>query len=151
LDAVVVAGGLRGRGYRAAGHAGCGHGHHVHEHPPADFWSWGKAGSIAAAVGFRPCSGAIFVLLFANSIGLYLAGVWSTFAMALGTAITVSGLAILTLVAKRTAVRLAEGRARWVGRIYGGLSVVGSLAVLGLGVLLLVSATTGPQTPFPTG
>lgn len=85
--------------------------------------------------------------LFANTIGLYMAGVWSTFAMALGTAITVSALAVLTLLSKRAAVRLAGSRSQWMERMYRGLGILGSLAILGLGVLLLLAASA-PQTPF---
>ena len=41
------------------------------------------------AVGLRPCSGAILVLVFALAQGLFWAGIAATFAMGLGTAITV--------------------------------------------------------------
>jgi len=126
---------------------GCGHDHHPPSEHLADRFSWTKAGSIVAAIGLRPCSGAIFVLLFANTIGLYMAGVWSTFAMALGTAITVSALAVLTLLSKRAAVRLVGNRSRWMDWMYRGLGVLGSIAILGLGVLLLLAASA-PQTPF---
>lgn len=125
----------------------CGHDHHAPSEHLTDQFSWAKAGSIVAAIGIRPCSGAIFVLLFANTIGLYMAGVWSTFAMALGTAITVSALAVLTLLSKRAAVRLAGSRSQWMERMYRGLGILGSLAILGLGVLLLLAASA-PQTPF---
>ena len=133
-------------GHRHHHHAvgGCGHDHHTPSDHLADRFSWTKAGSIVAAIGFRPCSGAIFVLLFANTIGLYMAGVWSTFAMALGTAITVSALAVLTLLSKKAAVRLVGNRSQWM---YRGLGVLGSLAILGLGILLLLAASA-PQTPF---
>ena len=38
------------------------------------------------SVGIRPCTGAILVLVFALTQGLFWAGVAATFAMALGTA-----------------------------------------------------------------
>ncbi|MGF1640504.1 MAG: nickel/cobalt transporter [Rhodospirillales bacterium] len=130
--------------------AACGHAHDVHPQRLDEPLRWGKAGAIVAAIGVRPCSGAIFVLLFANSIGFYVAGVWSTLAMALGTAITVSLLAVLTLVSKKAALRLAGDHGRWLGRIHGSLGVLGSLLVLGLGILLLLAASD-PQTPLPMG
>lgn len=142
---------LRGLvGIRAHDHGGgeCGHDHHVQPTQLADRFSWTNAGSIIAAIGLRPCSGAIFVLLFANTIGLYVAGVWSTFAMALGTAITVSALAVLTLLSKRLAVHLVGDKNRLAGWIYQGLSIAGSLAVLGLGIVLVLAASA-PQTPLP--
>lgn len=125
----------------------CHHDHHVQPNQLGEPLSWAKAGAIVAAVGLRPCSGAIFVLLFANTIGLYVAGIWSTFVMALGTAITVSALALLTLLSKKAALRLAGGRTRWTELFYRGFAVLGSLAIIGLGVLLLLSASS-PQTPF---
>lgn len=126
---------------------GCGHDHHAPSEHLTDQFNWAKAGSIVAAIGCRPCSGAIFVLLFANTIGLYMAGVWSAFAMALGTAITVSALAVLTLLSKKAAVRLVGSRRHWMEWIYRGLGILGSLAILSLGVLLLLAASA-PQTPF---
>ena len=125
----------------------CGHHHHVQPVDASSRISWAKASSIVAAVGLRPCSGAIFVLLFANTIGLYAAGVWSTLAMALGTALTVSFLAVVTLWSKQAALRLAGFSARWVDWAYAGMGVFGSLAILCLGLLLLFAASS-PQTPL---
>lgn len=51
-----------------------------------------RAWSVILAVGLRPCTGALVVLVFAMSQGLWLAGVGATFAMALGTGLTVSVL-----------------------------------------------------------
>jgi nickel/cobalt transporter (NicO) family protein len=53
-------------------------------------WSLTKAVSLAFAVGLRPCTGAILVLLLSSAMGLYWAGIASTLAMAVGTALTVS-------------------------------------------------------------
>lgn len=139
---------LRTGGAQEPDHACCGHDHHVHAAPAGEHHTWSKAGAIVAAVGLRPCSGAVFVLLFANTIGLYAAGVWSTLAMAVGTGITVSALAVFTLWSKRAAVRVAGMKAGWIDWIYTILGVGGGLAVLGLGVILLLAAT-GPQSPFP--
>ncbi len=69
--------------------------------------------------------------------------------MALGTAITVSALAILTLWSKRTALRLVGVRAGWLAWGYRAFGVLGALAILGLGIVLLL-ATSAPEAPFPT-
>ena len=103
---------------------------------------------IIAAIGVRPCSGAIFVLLFANTIGLYRVGVWAVLAMALGTAINVSALAVLTLWSKQAAVRLVNlntGRLDW---IYRSMHLIGSAAVLCFGLLLLFTSVTA-ESQFP--
>ena len=60
---------------------------------------WRTAWSAIVAVGMRPCSGALIVLTFALLNGLYVGGILSVFAMALGTAITVSSLATLAVTA----------------------------------------------------
>ena len=60
---------------------------------------------LAAAVGIRPCTGAILVLVFAIGQGLAWAGVFATFAMALGTAITVSALAAIAIGSRELAAR----------------------------------------------
>jgi ABC-type nickel/cobalt efflux system permease component RcnA len=97
---------------------------------------------IIAAIGVRPCSGAIFVLLFAKTIGLYNVGVWATLAMASGTAITVSALAVLTLWSKRAAVRLVSLNTKRLDAIYRSMRLAGSVTVLCLGLFLLFTPAT---------
>lgn len=95
-----------------------------------------KAAGLVLAVGIRPCSGAVLVLLFALAQGVLLAGIAATFAMSLGTAVTVSLLAVLTLYSKRLALVLVgegnDARAAWVEAAYR------ALALLGAGLLLLL-------------
>lgn len=56
--------------------------------------------SIVFSVGMKPCSGAIAVLLFANVIGHRELGIISVLAMALGTALTTSIIACISVVTK---------------------------------------------------
>ena len=62
------------------------------------------------AVGLRPCSGAIIVLVFALAQGLFWIGVASTFVMGIGTAITVAAIATLAVGARGLAGRLAKAK-----------------------------------------
>ena len=98
-------------------------------------WSWRRALALAFAVGVRPCTGAILVLVFAIGQGLMWAGVLSTFAMALGTAITVSALAASAVGFRELATRLAGGGARPSGpdRVQLAAGLVGASLVLVLG------------------
>lgn len=96
--------------------------------------AWGAV----IAVGLRPCSGALIVLTFSILNGLWLAGVASAFAMAMGTAITVSALATLAVMAKGVAVRLSG--ATMGGRLATAIELLGATMVLALGVLLLAAA-----------
>ena len=81
---------------------------------------WRRGLSAIVAVGSRPCSGAIIVLVFALSQGLYWAGVASTLVMALGTAITVSSIASLAVGARSVAKRLAASRPGYASLILRG-------------------------------
>lgn len=99
-----------------------------------------RAWSAILAVGIRPCSGAIIILVFALSQGLLLAGVAATFVMALGTGLTVAIIATIAVSAKGLAMKFADaesGRGAVVLRV---VEIGGALAVLLFGVLLLGGA-----------
>ncbi len=125
---------------------GCGHAHVPEAKDLRGEWSWPKAFSLAFAVGIRPCTGALLVLVFANTLGLYWAGVASTFAMALGTFITVSVIASLAVFARNLATRFAGQDGRWLGIVSFSLKLVGGVAILGLGTLLFWAALSGTPT-----
>jgi nickel/cobalt exporter len=103
-----------------------GHAHHDHDHED-EASAWGhahapepselsgkhwfrRALSAVIAVGLRPCSGAIIVLVFALAQGLFWIGVASTFAMGIGTAITVAAIATLAVGARSFAGRIANAK-----------------------------------------
>jgi len=101
-----------------------------------DQFSWKTAWSAVVAVGLRPCSGALIVLSFALLNGLWVGGLLSVFAMALGTAITVSALAILAVTAKNWAVAFAgDGRAG--NRVHAAIEIAGAGFVFLVGLTLL--------------
>jgi len=119
---------------------GCGH---VHALDPATVAQASSVREMAAAVfsiGLRPCSGAVIVLVFAMAQGLPAAGILSAYAMGLGTAITVSALALAAVGAKGLAVRLAGPDSRLAGRVHATIEGGGALLVLVLGAILLAAA-----------
>ena len=88
------------------------------------------------AVGLRPCSGAILVLVFALAQGIFWAGVAATFVMGLGTAITVATIAILAVSARNVAQRLSGGRDGGVLFMRGlEFGAAGLVLLFGLGLL----------------
>ncbi|WP_425374506.1 nickel/cobalt transporter [Mesorhizobium waimense] len=121
----------------------CGH---SHAPDPAllsgDRFDWRTAWSAVAAVGIRPCSGALIVLSFALLNGLWLGGLLSVLAMSLGTAITVSALATLAVTAKNWAVYFA-GDGRMGNRIHSIVEIGGAAFVFLFGLLLLSASLTG--------
>ena len=87
----------------------CGHSHGPEPGELAGPGGWRRGFGAIFAVGIRPCSGAILVLVFALAQGLFWAGIAATFVMGLGTAITVAAIAVIAVSAKDLARRLSAG------------------------------------------
>lgn len=131
------------------------HHHHDHDHDhdhDASAWShghapepselagahWLRRGLTAiVAVGLRPCSGAIIVLVFALAQGLFWIGVASTFVMGLGTAITVAAIATLAVAARELAGRLAKAKPGVGAIMLRGLETAAALVIVLFGAALL--------------
>ena len=143
------------------GHLGHGH-HHHHGDEHASAWGhahgpepeelagpggWQRGLSAIVAVGMRPCSGAIIVLVFALAQGLFWAGVAATFVMGLGTAITVAAIATLAVGFRSAAAQFAGSRSGYGMLALRGIEVGAAVIVLAFGVLLLfgyLAAERGP-------
>lgn len=129
----------------------CGHAHGPSLRDLDKPLSWQSLAGMVASVGLRPCSGAILVLLVAYSLDLRLAGVAAVLAMSLGTAITVSTLAVLSVCARRVSLRLAARLPGNAGRLSLAVDIagmLGGLIILLAGVLLLHAALTAPAHPM---
>jgi ABC-type nickel/cobalt efflux system permease component RcnA len=121
-------------------HAHAEHCGHSHGPTPAELagpGGWRRGFGAIFAVGIRPCSGAILVLVFALAQGLFWAGVAATFVMGLGTAITVATIAVIAVSAKDLARRLSAGRDGGGALVMRGLEFGAAGLVLLLGVGLL--------------
>jgi ABC-type nickel/cobalt efflux system permease component RcnA len=111
---------------------------------------WAALG-VVAAVGARPCAGAVVVLLLAYAGDVRLVGIAATLAMAVGTALTTGALAVLAVGARRTAARVADGLPVAHGRLArlgDGIALAGGVVLLAVGGLLLQTALTAPAHPF---
>lgn len=138
------------------------HAHHVHAHhthdghthlpTPAEaraLHGWRDTAAIVLAVGLRPCTGAVLVLLFALAQSAFLIGALSSLAMSIGTAITVSTLAVLTVMSRGIAFRIVKtADNRWTNRIEKTLKIAGGLFILVVGVLMLASSLLLPPQPL---
>jgi nickel/cobalt exporter len=141
-------------------HGGHEHHHHDHHHHApgetcdhmvdarqlAGPFSWRKVMAVVFSVGIRPCTGAILVLVFALTQGLFWAGVAATFAMALGTAITVAMLATLALGSRELALKLGGPNSAWA-MVWTTCAIGGATVILLFG-LLMFTASLGPARPF---
>jgi nickel/cobalt exporter len=114
-----------------------GHAHGPEPEELAGPGGWRRGLSAIVAVGLRPCSGAIIVLVFALAQGLFWAGVASTFVMGIGTAITVAAIATLAVGARAVAKRFAATRASYGTLLLRGVEVGAAMLVMLFGVLLL--------------
>ncbi len=113
---------------------------HAHAPEPSELKGrhWLRRGlSAVIAVGLRPCSGAIIVLVFALAQGLFWIGVASTFVMGLGTAITVAAVATLAVAARGFAARLAKGKPGGGMILLRGVETAAALLIIVFGVALL--------------
>jgi len=135
------------------GHHGHDHDHHHdHDHDHDSAWGhahgpepeelagpggWQRGLSAIVAVGLRPCSGAIIVLVFALAQGLFWAGVAATFVMGLGTAITVAAIATLAVGFRSAAKQIAVSRSGYGMLVLRGIEVGAAVVVLAFGALLL--------------
>lgn len=131
-----------------------GHDHHHHGHDAAHahdratarkadggpLRAVARAWSAIVAVGVRPCSGAIIVLVFALSQGLLAAGIAATIVMGLGTGLTVAALAGLAVSAKGLAVRLAGADTPAAANAVRALEVLAAAGILIFGLVLLGGA-----------
>ncbi|MEJ8573886.1 nickel/cobalt transporter [Microbaculum marinum] len=145
-------------------HVGQAHGHHHHDHAvarghvhgpdcghshgpdPADLtgpFSLSRAWTAVLAVGLRPCSGAIIVLVFAFAQGVYGIGIAAALAMAAGTGMAVGLLAGIAVGAHGFAARMADSGNGWAAAGLQAAEFLAALAVFGFGLLLLGGALQG--------
>jgi ABC-type nickel/cobalt efflux system permease component RcnA len=115
----------------------CGHSHGPTPDQLAGPGGWQRGLGAIFAVGLRPCSGAILVLVFSLAQGLFWAGIAATFLMGLGTAITVATIAVIAVSAKGLARRLSAGREGSGALIMRGIEfgAAGLVLLFGLGLL----------------
>lgn len=124
-------------------HDGCGCGH---AHAPSAAELDAKPGALSMAamvvsIGLRPCTGALLLLFFACGVGLVEAGIFATFAMAAGTALTTGLLAYITVKSKDLALKLVkQSNDQWVTCAHALLRVLGGVLILLLAGLFMLAA-----------
>ena len=131
--------------------ANCGHVHGPSRNDLETPLSWKSFSGIVASIGLRPCSGAVLVLLAAFALNLHWAGVGAVLAMSVGTAITVSALACLSIYARKGALRLTSLIPAPIVLLKVSLdlfAIFGGLVILIVGGLMLQAAFSVPEHPF---
>jgi ABC-type nickel/cobalt efflux system permease component RcnA len=114
------------------------HDHHAHHHGHDHGHDHGHhrgarhRGLLALAAGFVPCSGAILILTFAIANGILASGLAMVVAIALGMALTLGGLGLISMLVRHQVAFRMNGRGgtmRWFG-------LLGPLLILVIGGLL---------------
>ncbi|MEF3367616.1 high frequency lysogenization protein HflD [Methylocystis sp. 9N] len=106
---------------------------------------WADAAATVIAAGLRPCSGAILVLVFTLSQGLFAAGAAAVMAMSAGTAITTGALAATAVYAKGAVLRFGTKDSRRALVLARGAELLAALLVLALGLALLFGLGFAPS------
>lgn len=138
---------LSGGETRDHGHdCACGTPHHVNPNQRGPWYA------TVFAVGIRPCSGAVLVMAVSYLLGIWLAGVAAVMAMSLGTAITVSVLAILAVQARDWTRRLLRptplATLRYAGPLVG---MAGGTVIFLVGWTLFQGTLTIEPLRHPLG
>ncbi|WP_434662074.1 nickel/cobalt transporter [Klebsiella sp. MISC125] len=125
---------------------GCGHQHMPGPEQMQSGDDWRARLVIVLSMGMRPCSGAIMVLLFSKVIGVFSWGMAAALAMAAGTSLTISALALLVHGFRQLAVRLSarQAPAQWKQVGWATLALAG-------GVILLTAAVVMWSSAVPVG
>jgi ABC-type nickel/cobalt efflux system permease component RcnA len=111
----------------------CGHAHGPDPAQVAKANSWGASLALIAAIGIRPCTGALFLLILGWGMGLHWAAIAGTLAMALGTA-------SVTLAVAGSAVLFRESLARSIGDGQAAARLA-SVIEISAGALVAIIAT----------
>ena len=119
-------------------HVHDGHHHHHHDHACGCGARHDEGGLLSFGVGLVPCTGSVLILLYAMANGILPAGLMLVATIALGMALTMGGLGLLSVLARRfVADRLSGGS----GRLAAAVDIAGSFAIVLLGgTLLLLTA-----------
>ena len=127
--------------HRHHAHCGCGHQHIPLPEQQAGE-DWRARLMIVVSMGMRPCSGAIMVLLFSKVIGVFSWGMISALAMAAGTSITISSLALLVHSFRTLAVKLSGKKAPvlWQQIGWATLALAGGAILIAAALIMWLSA-----------
>ncbi|QLR72159.1 nickel/cobalt transporter [Citrobacter freundii] len=121
---------------------GCGHQHVPNPEQLQSGDDWRARLIIILSMGMRPCSGAIMVLLFSKVVGVFGWGMASALAMAAGTSLTITSLALLVHSFRTMALKLSGNKAPvlWRQMAWTTLALAGGAILVVAAVVMWVSA-----------
>jgi nickel/cobalt exporter len=123
----------------------CGHAHgpshadHGH-HAQGDVRDKAQQGALSIGVGLVPCTGAVLILLYAMANDILYAGMLLVAAIAVGMALTMGGLGILSVVARRAVAGRVAASTGGEGQFAAAMDYAGALAIMAIGGALFWAA-----------
>ena len=132
-------------------HAECSHGHGPNAAQLEAPLSIRELAAMIVSIGIRPCSGAILVLVLAFAMQQLTAGIAAVMAMSLGTGLSISALAAVSVYARKGALALAdafETKGQGIGRFFDVAAIIGGLVIVAFGIALLRASLAVSQHPL---
>ena len=126
---------VRGDGENAAT-CGCGH----HADPQADHARRTLPLGLGLAAGMVPCPSAVILMLFAVANGAFGLGIQATLALSLGMGLTVAAVGVLSILARRTLVRLTAGESAGGFPAERGLRIAGAALIVVFAGLMMAGS-----------
>lgn len=124
----------------------CGHVHFPTPQQATQASSLREMVGIVLSIGIRPCSGAILVLVFAQAVGMTVAGIAAVLAMSAGTALAVALIALVAVGARDAAWTITRLDDTRIALAVHGLAIVGGLLLVVFGLLFAFASATQPAS-----
>lgn len=115
----------------------CGHKHSAHADELNNASQWREYLWIVLSIGIRPCSGAILVLFFSHLAHQFWLGVLGSIVMSLGTALTTSSIALLTVSGRKIVQHYSDIDVKYAQRMMLILKSTAGFILILLGVILI--------------
>lgn len=94
----------------------------------------------ACSIGLVPCPGAGIILVAAVSMGILTTGLLAMAAIGMGMGLTTTLFALATIQARKGLYRILAGHERTLTLVHFTLTLLGSVAIFGLGALLFLTS-----------
>ena len=133
------------------GHSACCHGHGPSAEQLEKELSFREFFPMILSIGIRPCSGAILVLILAFALQQMPAGIAAVAAMSIGTGLSISALAALSVYARNSAIAFAnafEMEGQSLGRLIHLAAIIGGVLIVFFGGALLAGTLSISNHPL---
>ena len=132
-------------------HSSCCHGHGPNASQLERPMSFREFFPMILSIGIRPCSGAILVLILAFALHQLPAGIAAVAAMSIGTGLSISVLAALSVYARKSAIAFAnafEMEGQSLGRLINLAAIIGGVLIVLFGGTLLGASLSVRNHPL---